>query len=485
MKQFQSQLQRKAKTVSLTAAERRDIKMRLQTYMEYHPLPAELRTNTNAANKKQTSSLTTEAFTQVALPFKALFQTLGVAFAVVVLVIPFMAERAVPGETLYAVKVQFNEELRSTLTFSGVEKVEWETERLNRRIAEARLLASEGRLTDVIEAEVAAAVKEHSEKAQREIAELRTIDSEEAAMAAITFDTTLEAQSSALRSDETNVAVNEVDQSTELIADVINESLTVSKMTASTTPPSYEKLLARVEQNTTRIVELRDTVTSSVAAEQLAKIERRISDIDQLVTDAMQVADASNGDRSEARQLLIDALEQSQKLIVYMTELEVMETVDIETVVPVILTNEEKATKRAELSAALVEKRTKITAAIEAETDTGVIEKAALALKTIDAGISELASTTAYLTFVERATPLIELADDTIHSFEAAVIDVDAVAEPAIEPATTTATSSAAPSVTDAILQLDVAGVTSTATTSTEQGIPSEQATTTVASETE
>lgn len=490
MKQFQSQLQRKAKTVSLTAAERRDVKERLLTYMEYHPLPAELRTEHETTTA--TESVSAEPFTLVQVPFKALFKTIGVAFAVIVLVVPFVAERAVPGDTLYAVKVQFNEELRSTLTFTGAEKVEWETERLNRRIAEARLLASEGRLTDAIEAEVAAAVKEHSETAQREIAAMRTVDADGAAIAAIAFNTTLEVQASALRGKEADemVTLANESRSTDLLATVIDESRTDSQPTASTTPPGFEKLLARVEQNTTRIYELREAVLPAVSEERVAEIDRRISDIETILADAIAAAQSDAADdNSEARHLLVDAMQHTQKLIVYITELEVIKTVDIDTVVPVILTEEEKTAKQAELLQELTDKQTQIGAALELEEDAGVVEKAALALETIDEGITELASTTAYLTFVERATSLIVLADDTLNSFQADEVEVEASDE---ELSDTTGSSSATTTVvtattSDVVVDEDDVATTTTIASGTpadaQDSIVEERSTTSVETE--
>ena len=59
---------------------------------------------------------------------------------------------------------------------SPYEKVEWETKRLERRIAEARMLAEEGKLTDEVQEAVAEAVKGHSDAAQQGIAELHQTD---------------------------------------------------------------------------------------------------------------------------------------------------------------------------------------------------------------------------------------------------------------------------------------------------------------------
>ena len=114
--------------------------------------------------------------------------------------------------------------MRSTLALSPYEKIEWETERLNRRIAEARLLASEGRLTDEVEAEVAAAVKTHTENAKREIEVLRGEDEEEATLATIALNTTLEVQATSLK-EKTNQNNAEAKQPV-LLAAVVGEAAT-------------------------------------------------------------------------------------------------------------------------------------------------------------------------------------------------------------------------------------------------------------------
>jgi hypothetical protein len=56
------------------------------------------------------------------------------------------AERALPGDTLYPVKVSVNERVRETLAWTPSSRVEWEAQRIERRVAEADTLSSEGRL---------------------------------------------------------------------------------------------------------------------------------------------------------------------------------------------------------------------------------------------------------------------------------------------------------------------------------------------------
>ena len=253
MKKFSEQLQKKTETVKLRAAERRELKERLVSYMEYHPLPATLKKTVSVK-----SPTFNDSFKMVSLPFASFFKTSAVAAVILVLVVPLFAERAIPGDTLYAVKVQFNEELRSTLTFDTYQKVAWETERLNRRISEARLLASEGRLTEAVEVEVAEAVRTHTANAKREIEELRTEDADGATIASIELDTTLAVQSTSLKEKENELDSSEgsatTSRPTDLISSVIDESLALpAYMTASSTLPAYDKLMARVEQNTTRV----------------------------------------------------------------------------------------------------------------------------------------------------------------------------------------------------------------------------------------
>ena len=81
------------------------------------------------------SNLVTEEYKEVLLPWNLIGRWAIGAFAIIIVSLPFAAERSVPGDGLYAVK-RFNEEVRGTLAFDTVQKVEWETERLNRWLDE-------------------------------------------------------------------------------------------------------------------------------------------------------------------------------------------------------------------------------------------------------------------------------------------------------------------------------------------------------------
>lgn len=358
MKKFSEQLNTRAQSVKLRAEEKRELRERVVSYMEYHPLPASMKETNNSVNK--VPAQTAEPFATFKIPFTAIFKYSAVTAALFLVVIPFVAERAVPGDALYAVKVQFNEELRSTLTFDTYQKVEWETERLNRRIAEARLLASEGRLTEEAEADVAEAVRVHSANAQREIAELRNEDEDAATIAAIALDTTLELQSSSLKGEDdvalllSSESIDNDNRPINLIASAIDESRTKpEESVSSSTPPAYAKLMARVEENTTRIYELLSALEKVAPAEELVDVKRRAEDMNRAIQEATETV---SSDELVARHQLVSVIQRTQRLIVYMTELEVIKTIDIETLIPVVLTPEEKESQRKDLTTELTNK---------------------------------------------------------------------------------------------------------------------------------
>ncbi|MAZ30122.1 hypothetical protein CL655_02455 [bacterium] len=364
MKRFSQQFHTAAKRVTMTKAESRDLRERLTAYMEYHPLPEAMRT---PQAKVATGALASEPFWVVRFNTMRTRALASVATLVVLIIVPFAAEQTVPGDVLYPVKVRFNEEIRSSLALTPYQQVEWETKRVERRLAEARLLATEGKLTEAVEAEVAAAVKSHTDAAQAGLAELRESDSEEAAIAELTFASALEVESEVLESETARHEAAGASTTATLAATIADARAAVASPAA--TEVSFERLLAQVEDETTHAAELLLSLREDISMQERADIDRRLADIDRKIALALEsreietvesvevVTSTSTDetatttvetivapvvDEATAKQYLREALQATQKLIRFMTDIDVKANVSVEELVPVTPTDDER-----------------------------------------------------------------------------------------------------------------------------------------------
>jgi Domain of unknown function (DUF5667) len=445
MKHFSEQFHKQSKSVSLQTIERDALRARVVSYMEYHPLPS-----VAAKATKSVPSPFGDAFKVVSFPTSLVFRWSAAFSVLVLIVIPLLAEQSVPGDNLYAVKVRFNEEVRSSLTLDQHAKVEWETKRLNRRIAEARQLASEGKLTPEVEAQVVAAVREHTQNVQKEIDTLRTSDADGATLASIELNTTLEAQSASLLEEgKTTLAAAVTDaevstNSNQLLVDVLNETISKQDGQPDATIPSYDKIMARIEQNTTRSYELLSSIKFVDNDPLKAALDRRLQDVNHSIEDANTI---KPNDEAAASRELIDALERTQKLIVFMSAIEVNRGVDLESVVPVILTAEEKQQLAAQLNVELGQKIETLET-VHPKLSVGVASKVDVAIAAAKKKQEELKADTTKVTSREVAKDTFALLDDAVAVVVASGVSVTApttAADVATKNASSTPTGTTTP----------------------------------------
>lgn len=403
MKRFSEQFKKQADTVSLTGSERDALRARVSAYMEYHPLPA-------AAVKpaRTVTARSGEPFIMFAMPSR--FVRGMSAFVVLFFVVgtPLMAERAVPGDLLYPMKVRVNEEVMSSLSSSGYEKVAWETKRLERRIAEARLLAKAGRLTPEAEAAVIAAVGEHQDKTAAEIATLRETDADAAALAQLTFVSVLDVQSEALKMDTTGSTTEGM--STVALALALDEAQSVVAQT-TTSDVSYDRIVAQLEQETTRGRELLASIKDSATAQEYTDLERRVGDVERKVAagTTLYTTDVAAG---------LESLKQTwrdmQVIITFMTDIDVRSALAIDTMVPVVLTPEEERVLAQNAYLEAEADLLKIAATMPSVTDVGIRDKVALTIPQIEALL--LTATTSFDTDIKVAKQAAEEAREYTRS---------------------------------------------------------------------
>lgn len=318
----------------MTARERRDVRARLVSYMEYHPLsmPA-VKRRVQVQPLRVYARRVAVLFGTQTVRFRPL---IGAAAVLLMIVVPVAAEKALPGDTLYPVKVHFNEGIRSQLTFSPYEKIQWEATRVERRIGEARLLAQEGKLTEENESELEATVREHATAAKAQLAELRESDAEGAAIAEVTLQSAFDVQSLALDSEEQQQASTTVSNESSItgIAAIVRaaRSDVASSTQVDTSVPSYARLVTRVEEDTTRIRALIQSIGNGISDEQKADIKERVTLAEEDVVRAKDMHESD--DDTAAIQTLREALARTQKLIAFMSDFGLRSRVSIATLVP-------------------------------------------------------------------------------------------------------------------------------------------------------
>jgi hypothetical protein len=156
----------------------------------------------------------------------------------------FVAASALPGDALYSIKVNFNEEIQSIAAVSANAKVKVEVKRTEKRLQEAETLSKSGKLNAETQAIIENNIEKHSETIKENIA---TLTSENA------VETVKEVVADLATSIEAHQAVAEKVFTMSISSDVASTSIS-----ASTSTLSDSESESRIDSIVSKITEVKD-----------------------------------------------------------------------------------------------------------------------------------------------------------------------------------------------------------------------------------
>ncbi len=165
---------KKAKSISLTNDEKKSVKERVSLFMRAHPVRKG--SESRLLGKEQPVP---SLYGLVRSPYGLLLRYKKTYMPIILLLAlvlgggtSYAAENALPGETLYPVKVYVNEEVRDFLAVSDKSNAEIATWLAERRLKEVEELLSEGKLTEEEAAAMEARIEKHLASFEEKIAKI-------------------------------------------------------------------------------------------------------------------------------------------------------------------------------------------------------------------------------------------------------------------------------------------------------------------------
>ena len=211
--------------------------------------------------------------------------------------ISYAASSALPGETLYSVKVNINENIEETLATTAKAKLAVQSEHIQRRLDEVQTLRKDGKLSSGAQKIVIAKLEEHTEEASKSIDVLREKGDVSSVLEATSSLTPIfEANKEILEkenvkketandpsdtTDETKVLIAKIDDSNKVFQE--QENSVIASVEADEEPTTATMaMMATTEDTQTDPVSLAakeaDKATDK-AAKEVREISRQIGDI--------------------------------------------------------------------------------------------------------------------------------------------------------------------------------------------------------------
>ena len=223
----------------------------------------------------------------------------SMAIAVVLLItmtagggISFASESALPGDLLYPVKVEVNENIRSVFAVSKEAKVEWKVEQAERRLQEAEKLAVQGELEGSAAVTVETKFEQHTRAFDQIIAQFTAEGNAEAtASAHSNLEAALEAHArilAAIQDSGRNGAVTSMLAKVQSRAQVTTQARAEAEAMVSASTGSEVRVAAegKLQAAKNKIAETKSFIAKSAEradAEAIAKAEAKVVVAEQAV----------------------------------------------------------------------------------------------------------------------------------------------------------------------------------------------------------
>lgn len=171
---------------TLTQSERAAMRNNLSAFMAEHPAvaPLWLRFLDRLGAFFDTLDRSPLFGARMLIPAFSLVLVLGLGTS-------FAAERSLPGDALYPIKILFNEQITEVFQRSDSAKAEWESKLVSRRLEEVEALAVKGELTPVVREELQASIAVSAADFDASVAKLAVRDEEAVARAQSQFEASL------------------------------------------------------------------------------------------------------------------------------------------------------------------------------------------------------------------------------------------------------------------------------------------------------
>jgi hypothetical protein len=145
----------------------------------------------------------------------------------------FAAQKALPGDPLYPVKVNVNETVEGALALSASSKAQWHANVAQRRVAEAEVLASQGKLSAAAATQISTNLTDHAEQAQALTSVIAVTDPGTATQISTELSSALDAHEEVLAQiGSTSTSTENKDNTDKLAADVHGFALAMAQVDA-------------------------------------------------------------------------------------------------------------------------------------------------------------------------------------------------------------------------------------------------------------